>query len=648
MRSSFTFLLYWLSTVGDVSGWHLEIVITSAWRSVERRNILRDALSVCAQQAHGHKVSYHFFLGNVNTTLPADEEKDRILYANGRFFPTTGDEEVEAVVVDPVKNLGMIEEESPLLVDPSVAAVDQARIGAVVDPIITDSDDALDLCGATQGQQEDDNNDKCIPGSSTTAGQLQGQLTVQTEPRRDMVLLNAPDLDPPVMRDVTYILDRPTSRAFRVAYGTKWVHHFMPTVDFVFYLDDDSFLNVPRLFQLLESVSLNDQRDMQRRHEDKDALLDLRYRNERGKMESLVMGYMMETEVDMGKFDICEMCQPCERCTNDVQLREFCGQVPHMTLGGCLAYMNTCKIYESEEPLIDCVRRSQDEAARLGDYFGTKKSPLWVLGMGWLFGRRIISYIARNAADLKKRGAADLILGYWLVGLEDLHWVDTGPLGNFRFHDYPMHGNTFTRNCHSETILVHRMTPERWANDFERDTCLLDCKLEEEENKGKAFMDETVRELQANPTGVKTEARVRRGSSVADQPDLLEEEAHHEFESTVNDEESSTDGESTDHGRRSSSTSTSEELPMDGSRRSSSTSTSEEREHSSIDMPAQDEKEQEQHDTGHPNKDQQQHAANDDQEEFEMNNLRMNLDLDSEFASYPVPGQTTSGIKVEF
>lgn len=85
-----------------------------------------------------------------------------------------------------------------------------------------------------------------------------------------------------------------------------------------------------------------------------------------------------------------------------------------------------------------------------------------------------------NADVLKKRGAADLILAYWLVPLEDLHWVDTGPHGSWRFHDYPMRGNTFTRACHSESVLVHRMTPARWDRDFDASTCTLDCKLEEE------------------------------------------------------------------------------------------------------------------------------------------------------------------------
>ena len=77
-----------------------------------------------------------------------------------------------------------------------------------------------------------------------------------------------------------------------------------------------------------------------------------------------------------------------------------------------------------------------------------------------------------------------MITGYWLVGLEEVNWVDMGPLGEFRFHDYPMVGNTFSRNCEQPgTILVHRMTPERWQSDFDPMTCNLNCKLAKEEDE---------------------------------------------------------------------------------------------------------------------------------------------------------------------
>merc|ERR1711977_340514 len=91
--------------------------------------------------------------------------------------------------------------------------------------------------------------------------------------------------------------------------------------------------------------------------------------------------------------------------------------------------------------------------------------------MGWVFGRRIVDYISHNVENLKKRGAADVQLGFWLAPLEDLHWVDMK--GGF-FHDYPMPGSTFSSGCTENTILVHRMNVERWR-DFEPETCELHC-----------------------------------------------------------------------------------------------------------------------------------------------------------------------------
>lgn len=60
--------------------WHLEIMITSPWKNVERRNILRRALDSCVNQvthSSAHTVTYRFFMGDVNSTQPAEEEIGR-------------------------------------------------------------------------------------------------------------------------------------------------------------------------------------------------------------------------------------------------------------------------------------------------------------------------------------------------------------------------------------------------------------------------------------------------------------------------------------------------------------------------------------------------------------------------------------------
>lgn len=179
----------------------------------------------------------------------------------------------------------------------------------------------------------------------------------------DLVHVGGPDMDPPVMRDITYVLDRPTSRAYRVAYGTRWIAENVPHTDYIFYLDDDSFLNIRRLIQMLEGIRVaeaNTAAEKISRGETPEE-----YRNEADRMESLVLGFMMETDVDMGKYDVCEMCKPCDTCLNDKSLRDFCDQdqLAHMSLGGCLAYINTCKIYNDVHgrSLAECVRDAQAE-----------------------------------------------------------------------------------------------------------------------------------------------------------------------------------------------------------------------------------------------------------------------------------------------
>lgn len=60
------------------------------------------------------------------------------------------------------------------------------------------------------------------------------------------------------------------------------------------YLDDDSFLNVPRL---LDHLAIHNS-------------------------PSLAMGFMMETLLDWSHTHTCELCEPCEPCRREQGLRE--------------------------------------------------------------------------------------------------------------------------------------------------------------------------------------------------------------------------------------------------------------------------------------------------------------------------------------
>ncbi|CAE7572680.1 unnamed protein product [Symbiodinium natans] len=86
----------------------------------------------------------------------------------------------------------------------------------------------------------------------------------------DLVEVGGPDSDPSVARDVTYVLDRPCARTYRLLHGSAWLAKNRPDHDYVMYLDDDSFLNIPRLVQHLQHQQSS----------------------------SLAMGYIMETSLD--------------------------------------------------------------------------------------------------------------------------------------------------------------------------------------------------------------------------------------------------------------------------------------------------------------------------------------------------------------
>mmetsp|Transcript_75049 Transcript_75049/g.172004 ORF Transcript_75049/g.172004 Transcript_75049/m.172004 type:complete len:344 (+) Transcript_75049:56-1087(+) len=273
----------------------------------------------------------------------------------------------------------------------------------------------------------------------------------------DLIVVGGHDLDPPVAQDVTYVLPRPTARAYRVAFATRWLyHHHDP--DFVFYLDDDAFLSLPRLAMLLLGVMTHHSEGL----------------------DSAVVGFTMQTALDWSAMDmdVCDMCgDNCIQCVSDLDLRAWCKKVaPGMGLAGCLLAMKNCKIMGGEEGMstAECVEYTVKKNNEVSEYFGSKWAPTWVLGMGWGFGRRVIRHVAQNAGQLKLRGAADVILGFWLAGLEDLDWVDVGTLGGRRFHDHPGGTSMFAAECTDASILIHRLNEARWRG-FDNQTCKMTC-----------------------------------------------------------------------------------------------------------------------------------------------------------------------------
>ncbi|KAF4716280.1 hypothetical protein FOZ63_034157, partial [Perkinsus olseni] len=250
-----------------------------------------------------------------------------------------------------------------------------------------------------------------------------------------VVFDSSPDLDPPVKRDVTYVLDRPTARGSRILLATRWFLENNPFSEFVVYLDDDSFLSIPRLIPHLLQLT------------EKEATM-------------LVMGYLMSTPLDVtvSGIDICDICKPCSKCLDDQSLRDVCAQF-NLALGPCLHYISTCQIYGAEV-IEQCVAEALSESQRIVDYFGSRWTPTWPLGMGWVLGSEVTRFIARNAGVLKSRGAADVQIGYWLAGLEDVHWVD---MSDGRFHDFPRRHSMFTRGCSNEQTRVFNEAEQQLA-----------------------------------------------------------------------------------------------------------------------------------------------------------------------------------------
>eukprot|EP00929_Paragymnodinium_shiwhaense_P107741 TRINITY_DN74103_c0_g1_i1.p1 TRINITY_DN74103_c0_g1~~TRINITY_DN74103_c0_g1_i1.p1 ORF type:complete len:383 (+),score=71.98 TRINITY_DN74103_c0_g1_i1:189-1337(+) len=284
-----------------------------------------------------------------------------------------------------------------------------------------------------------------LGNTSGASSELLASLEQEAAEHQDLVFVGGPDFDPWVPRDATYVLDRPTSRGYRLAYGTAWLADNKPELDYAMYLDDDSYLHIPRLVEELKQHG----------------------------SRSLAMGFLMETTLDSTKTPICEMCQPCERCLRDKALTDFCGQLPHMSLGGCLTMIQQCSLFNDGDDLGECTVTKYLDVVRVAAYFGSQAAPRWFLGMGWVFGRRIVDFLARNVERIKKRGAADVQLGSWLAPLEDVKWVD---VKDGRFHDYPMPGSTFSAACTEQTVLVHRMNAERWKK-FNPETCELHCPM---------------------------------------------------------------------------------------------------------------------------------------------------------------------------
>ena len=80
----------------------------------------------------------------------------------------------------------------------------------------------------------------------------------------------------------------------------------------------------------------------------------------------------MVTKLDYSEEDVCAMCgDDCSRCVQDQALLNFCSILkenssPYISLGGCLHYLQMCKIFGNEvEDQFNCALRIMQQEDHL-------------------------------------------------------------------------------------------------------------------------------------------------------------------------------------------------------------------------------------------------------------------------------------------
>lgn len=224
----------------------------------------------------------------------------------------------------------------------------------------------------------------------------------------DMVVLGGPDVDregPPDREAALHVLSTARSRAYRVANGLAWLLRHRPELEYVAFAPDHTLPLLPRL---VEDV---------KRHSN----------------ESLALGRIGRSALLAGSD---HSLTPCEMCTSEPELHQHCMKRSHETHGtmdyrSCMGVARQCcpdvtaGIAGASCPgLGRCVSAVQDTGMPSALYYGTPESPRYLRGDGWVLGRRLAEFVAVNAFDLKMRGDPDVMLGFWLAAVEDVHFVD--------------------------------------------------------------------------------------------------------------------------------------------------------------------------------------------------------------------------------
>jgi len=251
-------------------------------------------------------------------------------------------------------------------------------------------------------------------------------------------------------------------RALRVLNAITWLLLHRPDLDYVAHMQDDVFLHVPRLVDIVA------QRDN----------------------ASLALGIIHDGKaLTVGGEEAAVL--PCETCAvnpeHESQCRARLQAAPGgITFRGCLHLVQRCCGGRSaatrdassgdagdgpggddcEHPLEGCLEAGHQAGIAASTYYGASSAPRGLHGAGWVLGRRVATFLGENAVYLRRRGHLDVLLGFWLAALED---VDFSALPEGALHDD-------SRTCpHSGVILATSMDERRWQEQFDPKTCELRC-----------------------------------------------------------------------------------------------------------------------------------------------------------------------------
>lgn len=270
----------------------------------------------------------------------------------------------------------------------------------------------------------------------------------------DMVVFGGPDRDyeaPAGHAVYLEVKERVAALAERVVQSMGWLLRHRPDLDYVAKLADDSFANLPRLIGVLAA------------HGD----------------PALALGRFMETPLT-----VLSDVENCETCPGDAQHEHACLERLRTASGGleyrgCVEAAQRCCPASSErctnEELDACLLQAQRGGIAAAIYYGTSLSPRWPHGAGWVLGWHLVQYLALNAEDLRMRGMPDMLLGFWLVSLEDVKFVDL-PEGVFYQPPTPSHAAESNEECPPENVVIAGgLDADQWSSWFDAQRCELRC-----------------------------------------------------------------------------------------------------------------------------------------------------------------------------